>query len=98
MSIPQIADAAMLSHSFAYQIFSGVRNPGRNTLICIACVMRLPLEGVQRLLTISQKGELYPRVRRDAAIIFALEHGYALMQMEELLQKAGEASILPKPY
>lgn len=96
MSIPQIADSAMLSQSFAYQIFSGIRNPGRNTLICIACAMRLPLNSVQRLLTLSQKGELYPRVRRDAAIIFALEHGYSLIQMEDLLQKAGEASILAK--
>ena len=96
LSIAQIADTALLSQSFAYQIFSGIRNPGRNTLICIACVMHLPLSSVQRLLTLSQKGELYPRVRRDAAIIFAIEHNYSLLQVEDLLQKAGEASILPR--
>lgn len=96
LSIAQIADTAMLSQSFAYQIFGGIRNPGRNTVICIACVMHLSLDSVQRLLTLSQKGELYPRVRRDAAIIFAIEHNYSLIQMEDLLQKAGEASILPR--
>lgn len=98
MSIAQVADAAMLSQSFAYQIFSGVRKPGRNTLISIALVMRLTLENAQRLLTLAQKGELYPRIRRDAAIIYAFEHGFTLVQAEELLEQLGEASLLLKTF
>lgn len=96
MSIAQVADSAMLSQSFAYQIFSGIRKPGRNALICIALVMRLTLENAQRLLTLAQKGELYPRIRRDAAIIYAFEHSFTLDQAEELLEQLGEASLLLK--
>lgn len=98
MSISQVADSAMLSQSFAYQIFSGVRKPGRNTLISIALVMRLTLENAQRLLTLAQKGELYPRIRRDAAIIYAFEHEFTLDQAEELLEQLGEASLLLKTF
>jgi transcriptional regulator with XRE-family HTH domain len=96
MSIAQVADAALLSQSFAYQIFSGIRKPGRNTLISIALVMHLTLDNTQRLLTLAQKGELYPRIRRDAAIIYAFEHSFTLQQAEELLEQLGEASLLLK--
>jgi transcriptional regulator with XRE-family HTH domain len=94
LSIAQIADSAMLSQSFVYQVFSGVRNPGRDTLISIALVMRLDLDSTQHLLMLARKGELYPRVRRDAAVIFGIQHGYTLNMLEELLQKTGEASLL----
>jgi transcriptional regulator with XRE-family HTH domain len=94
LSISQIADNAMLSQSFVYQVFSGVRNPGRDTLISIAMVMRLSLDSTQRLLMLARKGELYPRVRRDAAVIFGIQHEYTLNMLEELLQKTGEASLL----
>jgi transcriptional regulator with XRE-family HTH domain len=98
MSVAQVADSAMLSQSFAYQIFSGTRKPGRNALISIALAMRLDLREAQHLLTLAQKGELYPRLRRDAAIVYAFEHGFTLEQAEELLQKAGEASLLMKTF
>ena len=88
----------MLSQSFAYQVFSGIRKPGRNALISLAIALHLDAEKVQRLLVVAQKGELYPRVRRDAAILFAIEHGYTLEKTEELLQSAGEASLLSRPF
>ncbi len=98
LSIAQVADSAMLSQSFAYQIFSGTRKPGRNALLSIALAMRLDLENLQRLLTLAQKGELYPRVRRDAAVIYAVEHGFTLEQAEDLLQQLGEESLLTKAF
>lgn len=98
MSVAQVAEASMLSQSFAYQVFSGIRKPGRNALISVALALGLDVESTQRLLVVAQKGELYPRVRRDAAILFAIEHGYSLLQTEELLQSAGEASLLSRTY
>ncbi len=95
-SVAQIADAAMLSQSFTYQAFSGIRNPGRNAIISLAFALGLHVDDLQRLLIVAQKGELYPRVRRDAAILFAIEHGYTLAQTEELLRSTGEATLLPR--
>ncbi len=97
-SVAQVAEASMLSQSFAYQVFSGIRKPGRNALISIALALGLSVESTQRLLVVAQKGELYPRVRRDAAILFAIERGYSLSQTEDLLQSAGEASLLSRTY
>lgn len=98
LTIAQAADAAMLSQSFAYQVFSGARKPGRNTLISIALALGFNLHDTQRLLILAQRGELYPRVRRDAAIIYAMEHGFKLSQAEELLREIGEESLLPRPF
>lgn len=97
-NVAQIADAAMLSQSFAYQVFSGIRKPGRNALVSLAIALRLDVAQTQRLLVVAQKGELYPRVRRDAAILFAVEHGYTLSQTEEVLQSVGESSILSRSF
>ncbi len=94
LTIAQIADAALLSHPYAYQVFSGKRNPGRDILICITLVMSLDLAWTQKLLRLANKGELYPRVRRDAAIIFGIHHRYSLTQMEDFLLSLGEASLL----
>lgn len=95
-SIAQIADGALLSPSFAYQIFSGVRKPGRNTLLSLALAFGLDVPETRRLLAVAQKGDLYPRERRDAAILFAIEHRYSLSETEELLRSAGEASLLSR--
>lgn len=97
-NVAQIADASMLSQSFVYQVFSGIRKPGRNALISLAIALRLDVVGTQRLLVVAQKGELYARVRRDAAILFAIEHNYTLLQTEDLLQSAGESSLLSRPF
>jgi transcriptional regulator with XRE-family HTH domain len=96
LTIAQIADAALLSHPYAYQVFSGKRNPGRDILICITLVMGLDLTRTQKLLLLANKGELYPRVCRDAAIIFGIHHRYTLTQMEDFLIGIGEASLLSR--
>lgn len=96
LSIAQIADSSLLSQSFVYQIFSGIRKPGRNVLLSIARIMNLDLDCTQRLLRLAQKGELYPRIKRDAVIIFGIQHRYTLFEIDELLQKIDEAPLVQK--
>jgi hypothetical protein len=52
----EVIEMANLERSFGYQIFSGLRNPKRDTLIRIALVMKLSLTETQRLLKIAQRG------------------------------------------
>ena len=94
LSIPQLIDRASIAKSLAYQIFNGQRMPNRNLLIRIAIVLKLSLEDTQRLLKIAQRGELYPRIQRDAAIIFCIQHHYSLIDTNELLENLGEAILL----
>ena len=94
MTIAQLMDKASIAKSLAYQIFNGQRMPNRNLLIRIALVLKLDLEDTQRLLRIAKKGELYPRVQRDAAVIFCIQHSYSLIDTNELLENLGEAILL----
>ena len=79
-----------MERSYTYQILNGRRNPTRNFLLRIAIFLELPLEETQRMLSIAQRPQLYPRNRFDAAIIFALEHHMSLDETYELLEEIGE--------
>ena len=48
---------------------------------------------MNHLLTLAGLSGLYPRIRRDAALIFAMQHKYTMQQANELLIEAGEAPM-----
>ena len=85
-----VIELANLERSTGYLFFSGERNPKRNALIRIALAMQLSLCQTQRLLKIAQRGELYPKNRRDAAIIYGIHHRLDLVEVEILLDEIGE--------
>lgn len=85
--------AADVSKSYGYQILRGERVPGRDILLRTALALGLSLKETQRLLAVGGCGALYPRVRRDAAVIFALNQKMSLLQAEELLSSLPERSL-----
>lgn len=93
LSKQDVLTASNLDRSLAYQIFSGYRHPSRNALISIAIGMHLTLPETQRLLKIAQRGELYPKNRRDAAILFAIFHHMDIIETELLLDSIGEPCL-----
>lgn len=94
MTLPELIKRSGLSKGFVYQIFSGERKPGRDSLLRIALAARLPLEEVQRLLALWQRPPLYPRVRRDAALMLCMKRSLSLMEASEYLQSIGEQPLL----
>ncbi|HWQ98847.1 MAG TPA: XRE family transcriptional regulator [Clostridia bacterium] len=82
-----------LDRSLFYQIFNGSRNPSRNALLSIALGMHLSLPETQRLLKIALRGELYPKNRRDAAILFCIFRKLDLIEAELLLDSIGEPCL-----
>jgi hypothetical protein len=82
-----------LDRVYAYQILKGIRKPGKDTLLAIAFGLRLSLGETQRLLSIGGRSTLYPRVRRDAILIFCLEHGLSQGKADEKLAAAGELPL-----
>ncbi len=83
-----------LSQSHIYQILSGSRAPGRDVLINIALALSLTLEETQRLLLLGQAGALYPKVRRDAAIICCIEQQLDLIETNEFLLSVSEHGLV----
>ena len=77
-----------LSESYVYEIFRGEKcNPSRNKLLQIAFAMNLDLDSTQKLLKIANVGILYPRIKRDSIIIFALNKKLDFFECEDLLEK-----------
>ncbi|MEG0854294.1 MAG: helix-turn-helix transcriptional regulator [Angelakisella sp.] len=93
VSVSQIIFETNLSKSFVYQLFSGERNAGRDIILRMAFAMGLSVKDTQRLLSASNNGSLYPRVRRDAAIIFCLNKKLTLTETCELLDGLSEESL-----
>lgn len=84
---------AGLNSTFGYQIFTGARKASRNKLLQLAFAMGLTLREANRLLRYGEAGALYCKNRRDAIIIFALDKGYSLQEVEEALFSLGEETI-----
>ena len=93
----EVYAASNLDRSLTYQIFNGSRRPSRNALLSIALGMRLTLPETQRLLKIAQRGELYPKNRRDAAILFCIFQKLSLIETELLLDSIGEPCLNQNP-
>lgn len=85
-----------LERSAGHRIMSNSRSPGRNVLLRMALVMQLALPQTQQLLKISGRAPLYPRIRRDALLIYALSHKLSLAEIEEALVDLGERSLYEK--
>lgn len=61
-----------LNPSFVYDIFAGKTKPGRDNAIMLAFGFGCSLRETQRLLRLAGVSELWPKVRRDAIIIWCI--------------------------
>lgn len=85
---------SLLSKSYTYQVLDGSRQPERNVVLRLVFSLGCSLKEVQHLLALSDNGILYPKIRRDAAIIFGIRQGYSLAEENEFLEKIGEQGLL----
>ncbi len=90
---PEVAKEVFLDRSYTYQLFNGIRHPNRNILLRFSFAFHLSLDETQRLLKLHQKGELYPRILRDAVIIYSIEKKHELIDANELIVSIGEAPL-----
>lgn len=84
---------ARLDTVYGYQIFNGTRKPSRDKLLQLAFGFPLTYRETLTLLRIAGVGSLYVRRRRDSIIIFALNKGFSLEQLNELLEQEDEAYL-----
>lgn len=79
-----------LARTYAYDIFRGEKEPSRDKLLALCFAMDLSAEETQGLLKATEYPQLYARIRRDSAILYALEHGMTLFDVNELLYEMEE--------
>lgn len=85
---------ACLSKTYAYQFINGQRIPGRDIIIRMALAMQLDIESTQRMLVIARKGTLYPKIQRDAILLYCIFKKAGLDEANAMLHDKGEALLL----
>ncbi len=89
----QVVRDAGLNATHGYQIFTGQRGASRDKLLQLAFAMGLTLRETNRLLRAGGHNELYCKCRRDAIIIFCINHGKGLQEADEELYRFKEQTI-----
>lgn len=88
-----IINKSDFSYCYFYDVINGRKIPGRDKIIRLILTMHLSVDECQEALRISGRSALYPRIRRDAIILFAISNGYSIYQLSELLADAGEEPL-----
>ena len=85
-----IIQNANVDTTYAYQIFQGKKErPDRDILLQLAFGFGLSVQETGHLLYYGGANNLYPRVKRDAYIMFALHNKFNLHRVNELLEGQG---------
>ena len=85
-TVPErVINKAQIERTYGHQIFNGTRTPSRDKLLQIAFGFGLSLEETQRMLNVAGKSVLYPKIKRDAIIIYAISHEMSVLETQDLL-------------
>lgn len=84
-----VISRAGIERTYGHQLFNGTRNPSRDKVIQLAFGLELDVDATQKLLQIAQFSPLYPKLKRDAAILYCLEHHLDILELQSLLQTLG---------
>ncbi len=93
MKKTDIINKADIGYTFFYDILKGKKHPSRDMLIKILLVMGCDLEIFQEALRIYEWAALYPKIKRDSILIYAINHNFSLQQTAELLENNSEKAL-----
>ncbi len=94
MKLSDVWRRSGLKKSYFYSLFDGKReNPARDVLIQLGFGFKLSFEEVQEFLKHLGAAQLYPRIPRDGAIIFAFQHGMNIIECDILLSENNETPL-----
>ena len=82
-----------LNAVYGYQILSGKRHPGRESLLCLCFGLGLDAEQTQKLLLHAGCAQLYIKKPRESIIFYALNATLPLLSCNQLLYEHGEAIL-----
>ena len=93
MTKSDIINKSDFSYVYFYDVIAGKKIPTSDKIIRLVLAMHLSLEQCQTALRYCGKSQLYPRIKRDSLLIYAISHGYTVFQTQELLMKSGEKEL-----
>lgn len=78
-----------IERTYGHQLFNGRRNPSRDKVLQLAFGFEMSFEETQSFLQAARKSPLYPRIKRDAVLIYALKQSYTMDEVQETLHELG---------
>ncbi len=93
LSKAEVIEKSNIQKNYGYQIFDGSKTPSRNKVLALCFSMALSIDETNRLLKLSNHSILYPRIKRDSIIGFALEQKCNLIDANILLHEMNEDII-----
>ena len=78
-----------MSEVYGYQIFSGLRVPERNKLLCLAIAMKLNIDQMQTLLKTAGYSPLYVKLPFDSIVLYGICKGLSVIEINEILYEYG---------
>ena len=90
-----VVRASGLHQTVVYDIFSGKSYPDRDNAIMLAFGLGCDLVETQRLLRLAGVSELWPKVRRDAIVIWSIKEGLSREECDDELWRLGEKALFP---
>lgn len=84
--IPErVIKQSAIERTYGHQLFNGTRKPSRDKAIQLAFGFGLNVDSTQALLKAALKSPLYPRIKRDAAILYCINQHMSVMDVQDIL-------------
>lgn len=74
-----------IDRTYGHQIFNGTRKPSRDKVLQLAFGFDIGYDETQLLLKSARKSPLYPKVERDAVVIYALHKRIGINDVQATL-------------
>lgn len=85
----QVIERSQIERTYGHQLFNGTRRPSRDKVIQLALGLGLNVNETQQLLRSAGKSQLYPRLKRDAVILYGVQKKLSILAVQESLTKYG---------
>ena len=85
LSKSDIINRADIGYTYFYDIIRGEKCPSRDKIVRIILATGLNLDDCQNTLKLYDWAELYPKNKRDSALIYAIEHKQSVAALNEML-------------
>lgn len=83
----QVLSKTTIQRNYGYQIFDGSKVPNKDKVIQLSLRLDLDLRMTNNLLSLSNNGMLYPKVKRDALLIYCIENKKSVYETNECLME-----------
>ncbi len=85
----RVIKRSSIERTYGHQLFNGLRRPSRDKVIQLAFGLGLDIKDTQKLLDMAQKNRLYPRIKRDAAVLYCLDRHMDIIETQSMLHELG---------